>query len=75
MTEEAPVPAPEVEVQVSKTVPVADLTIATINAAITDNEVPQDAYIFTNGGHAYAVPRPNNTNANLPFQVTFSWVE
>lgn len=75
MTEPTPEPAPEPEVQVSKTVQIEELTYECIGTAMTNNDVPADAFINTTGGSGYAYPRSGTPNAAYPYQVTFTWFE
>jgi len=72
--EPEPEPEPPVDIQVSKTVPVANLRYSTIRTAMEENEVPEDAFVFTNNGSpTYSPPRPYNST--FPYSVTFAWVE
>lgn len=69
---------PENDVQVTKTVPVADLTHATIGAAMGEHDVPEDAFIYSNNGGGnfnYPSNRPYQPSPEKPYLVTFTWSE
>lgn len=69
--------APENDVQVTKTIPVVDLTHATIGAAMGEHDIPEEAFVYSGGNAGYGFPanRPYQPSPDKPYLVTFTWSE